>query len=133
MVTPLLRILTKSYFFIIISILGLLRQGSDREKRTFDGPALLHDFRIEQSCCRCKPWGAGPADRPGCRVGERKMSPATNVMPGSVKLLSRGVVVLAAGEVNWMSRRIWVQPPILGADRLIPAFPCPSRPPKVRA
>jgi hypothetical protein len=31
------------------------------------------------------------------------MSPVTNVMPGSVKLLSRGVVVLGAGEVNRMS------------------------------
>jgi hypothetical protein len=31
------------------------------------------------------------------------MSPVTNVMPGSVKLLSMGGVVLDAGEVNRMS------------------------------
>lgn len=29
-----------------------------------------------------------------------------------------------------VAARLWVQPPILGADRLIPAFPCPSRPSK---
>ena len=53
-------------------------------------------------------------------------------MPGSVKLLSRGVVVLDAGEVDRnVAARLWVQPPILGnrgTDRFIPSLSLPVSP-----